>query len=171
MAVLAIVLGIVVPRIDVTDSRLRAATQEVSVTLLKAQRTAMTRQHDVVLAFDVSNRRIRVHEDSNNNGVIDEGERVTYVAFDEDIAFSLGGAPARDFGDDALGFTQEQDDLPALTYHRNGSASESTGFYFTSRRSAVAGIRPSDTRAVEITRATGRASWYRYDGSDWHRGF
>lgn len=65
----------------------------------------------------------------------------------------------------------EQGGLPALTFHRDGSASEEGGFYITSRRAQVVGGYPQDTRAVEVERATGRPSWYRAGINEWHRGF
>lgn len=171
LTVLAIVMGIAMPRIDVDESRMNAATQSVGSTLLMAQRLAVTLQHDVVLAFDDGNGVIRVHEDANNNGVIDEGERVTHVELGEGVLFGLGNASPRPMGADAIVLKGEQGGLPALTFHRDGSASEEGGFYITSRRAQVVGGYPQDTRAVEVERATGRPSWYRAGINEWHRGF
>ena len=62
--------------------------------------------------------------------------------------------------------------VPAVIFHRNGSASQSGGLYLTSVR-ANAGVleHQRDTRALELFRATGRPEWYRYDGTNWTRGF
>ena len=60
---------------------------------------------------------------------------------------------------------------PALIFHRNGSASGIGGFYLTSTRAMASTGYSSDTRAVEIIRATGRTEWFRYTGTTWKRGF
>jgi hypothetical protein len=59
-------------------------------------------------------------------------------------------------------WTETQDGLPALTFRRNGSASEESILYLTSERGAV-----EDTRAIEIERATGRLRCYSYATGTW----
>jgi hypothetical protein len=61
--------------------------------------------------------------------------------------------------------------MPAVVFHRDGSASEAGGFYLTSTRAATSGAHVEDTRAIELERATGRASWYKYGPPLWRRAF
>jgi hypothetical protein len=145
--------------------------QGVGMTLLAAERQAITQQHDVILLFDVPNNLIRIHDDANNNGVIDAGERVRGVSLGDGIVFGRATATARPMGGGPVTFTKVLSGLPALVFHRDGSASEAGGFYLTSIRAATSGVHLEDTRSIELERATGRASWYKYGNSVWTRAF
>jgi hypothetical protein len=70
-------------------------------------------------------------------------------------------------GGNPINFTKQVGGMPAVVFHRDGSASEFGGFYLT----FATGNRAKDTRAVEIERATGRAVWYRYSPPSWRRIF
>jgi len=171
LAIIGIVVAISAPKIDFIKFRLESDMQGVGMTLLTAERQAITQQHDVVLLFDVAQGVIRIHDDKNNNRVIDAGERVRGVALGEGIVFGRASAPARPMGPGPVVFTKMVDGFPALVFHRDGSASEAGGFYLTSTRAVRSGTHVEDTRAIEIERATGRASWYRYGPPAWRRAF
>jgi hypothetical protein len=98
------------------------------------------------------------------------------VNLDTRITFGLVGAPARAFGLQPINFNRTIGGLPALIFHRNGSASGVSGFYITSTRAIAASAQGSlkyadDARAIEILRATGRTEWFRYSSPNWIRGF
>jgi prepilin-type N-terminal cleavage/methylation domain-containing protein len=169
VAIIGIVAGIALPRINLTRFRVDGAMQSAGIVLLGAQRLAATRQHDVIVGFDQANGTIRVHQDANNNGLIDGGEAVTTRELGELVVFGRAGAAAHAVGAAAVTFTQTRGGLLAVTFHRNGSASEYGGVYITSRRAVLAGLA-TDTRLLEIERSTGRTSWYRYNNG-WIRGF
>ncbi|NIS32581.1 MAG: prepilin-type N-terminal cleavage/methylation domain-containing protein, partial [Actinobacteria bacterium] len=76
VTVIGILVGMAAPKIDATEFRMRGAVREVGTTLLAAQGQAVMRQHDVVVAIDTVGRRLRVHSDADNDGVVDEGEAV-----------------------------------------------------------------------------------------------
>jgi hypothetical protein len=72
-------------------------------------------------------------------------------------------------GGAAVNFTRTQGLLPIVIFHRDGSASENGGLYVTT----VAGLslgRPGDVRAIEVSRATGRATWFSYATGAWKDG-
>lgn len=170
LTVIVILVGlmasIAVPRIDRTEFQIRSAIQQVQTTLIAAKHMAVLKQHDVVLAFDTAQARIRVHSDANSNGAVDSGEDVRVFDLPEDIAFGKGSAPAWGTATAAVNFTQAQAGLPSLTFHRNGAASEETRFYVTTYRAALNGGFPEDARAVDIQRATGRVDCRSYDTTD-----
>jgi hypothetical protein len=170
LLVLGIVLAIAAPRIEPVKLTLRGAVHDVGTALLGAQRTALIRQHDVVVAFDLGAGRIRIHEDANNNGAVDPGERAVWRPLPQGIVFGRGGAPARALGAGPVSFAKRQDGFPALTFHRSGSVSEAGVLYLTSVR-AEQGAPVAETWAVEIERATGRPSWYEYAPPGWRRSF
>jgi prepilin-type N-terminal cleavage/methylation domain-containing protein len=172
IVIIGTLTGILVPRIDVAHYQVNSVVQALSTTMAAAQREAITKQHDIILTFDDANREVRLVWDADSDGDIDLGERVKAVPVEERVMFGLGGAPARPFGEEAINFNKVVDGLPALTFHRNGSASGVGGFYLTTVAAQNgAGDRSRDTRAVEIVRATGRTEWWRFNGSEWIRGF
>lgn len=173
VAIIGILAAVALPRIDLYRIQTNSAVQILGTTMVAAQREALTKQHDMILTFDVPNRSMRMIWDANSNSVIDGAERTRSIPLDTRVTFGLGGAPARAFGAAAVNFTKTINGLPALIFHRNGSASGIGGFYITSTRAVLDGTTMwnRDTRAVEIVRATGRTEWFKYDGTAWTRGF
>lgn len=171
MVIIGIVAAFVAPRIDLTGYRVDGATRSIGTSLLAAQRLAVTRQHDVVVTFDTAAGLVRILDDGNNNGIADPGEHVTGIPAGDAVLFGRGGAPARSASAAAITFTQIRNGLPAVTFHRDGSASEDGVIYLTSRRELVGQDHPEDTHAIEVARSTGRASWYHWVPPTWKRGF
>ncbi len=170
MILLGLLTAIVAPRVNFIRYRMESAMLGVGTILVAAQRQALSRQHDVIVTFDVPNQMIYVHGDANNDGLVDAGERRRGHPIGETVVFGLGAATARPMGAGPVTFSQLHGGLRSLTFHRNGTASEAAGFYLTSLR-GVAGTHPEDTRAIEVERSTGRMSWYRFGTSGWQRGF
>jgi prepilin-type N-terminal cleavage/methylation domain-containing protein len=164
MILVGIVLTIALPRLNFRALRIDGATKAANMVLLAAQRTAIQKQHNVVVAFDTVNLIIRVHEDANNDGVIDASERVRNVPLGDGTRFGLGGATARAIGGASVTFTRTQGGLPALTFSRAGTASEIGGFYISSRGTGSAGVIP-DTRALEVERSTGRTERFMWNAA------
>jgi prepilin-type N-terminal cleavage/methylation domain-containing protein len=172
IVIIGILIGLVVPRIDVANFQVSSAVQALSTTSAVAQREAITKQHDMILIFDAAARQLRLVWDVDSDGIIDANERIRSITLDDRVVFGLGTAPARAFGAAPINFVDQIGGLPALTFHRNGSASGIGGFYLTTRAGAAGAANKSrDTRAAEIVRATGRTEWFRYSGVAWVRGF
>lgn len=175
--VVSLLVYVAVPRIEVVRFKMDGAARGSVAALVAAQRLAVKRQHHVVVVFDTANRRLLIHQDRNNDGLQNEGEPVRTWPFESGVVFGRGQAPALGSDTDAVGFTEQQNGLPALRFIRNGSASEEGTFYLTSTRSAqeasaqeasAQGAQfPRDARAVRVDRATGRVVWFRYDSSGW----
>jgi prepilin-type N-terminal cleavage/methylation domain-containing protein len=169
IVIIGILTSIALPRINVASYRANSGAQVLASTLSYAQRQAISRQADTRVAFDLPNNRLRVHEDENNDNVIDLGERVVYAPLPEGVLFGRGTALARDIGGDVVTFTKTQNDMPVVIFRRDGTASEAGGAYL----STVAGLaedRTADVRAVEVTRATGRATWFSFGTGAWKAG-
>lgn len=171
LTIIGLLAAIAVPRIDLVKYQANTAMQGLGSTLLAAQRLAVTKQHDVIVTFDRPGNAVFIHEDADNDEVVDAGERELRHPLGDRILFGLGGAPASDVESQEIGFTKTVRGLPALVFHRNGSASEGRGFYLSTTRAANAGGRAEDARLLQIERSTGRASWYSYASGSWVRGF
>jgi hypothetical protein len=76
----------------------------------------------VTLLFDVAQGVIRLHNDKNNNRVIDAGERVRAVALGEGVVFGRAGcARGAPMGPGPVVFTKMIDGFPALVFHRDAA--------------------------------------------------
>jgi prepilin-type N-terminal cleavage/methylation domain-containing protein len=171
LVVVAIVLTFVRGKIDLAKFSVDAAMQNVGTLLQTSQRLAVTRQHNIIVAFDVANEAIRVVDDTNNNGVADAGEHVRKVPLNDLIVFGLGGATPMSGVSGPISYVKTFAGLPCVTFHRDGSASEAGGIYITSLRAARGTGYPGDTRLIQTARASARVSWYRASPPNWVRGF
>jgi prepilin-type N-terminal cleavage/methylation domain-containing protein len=172
LVLMGILASIAIPRMDISGFQSDGGVQTVASTLMAAQRAAVARQHDVVVAFDVAGRRLRVHDDVNGNGDIDAGEAVRWVELGDGAVFGRGTAAVHSqLGADAVSFTEQQGGLPAVTFFRAGSASQEGGAYVTSARAEAQGHNATATRAVVVDRSTGRTGWWKHGSGGWERGF
>jgi prepilin-type N-terminal cleavage/methylation domain-containing protein len=167
LVLVAIVASFMAPVVDVFKPGVRGSALEVSTTLATSQRTAVVLQHNVVVMFDTDQAALRIHSDADNDGTVDSGETVRWVMLEETGNFGRGSAPAIDVRTDGITFTGRQNGYPALTFHRNGSASEEGITYLTSRRP---GSSPDDARAIRVERGTGQVTCLRYRNSLWAEG-
>jgi prepilin-type N-terminal cleavage/methylation domain-containing protein len=167
LALIAIVAGMAIPRLDFTKYRSDAAARLIRSTLQQAQRLAIQRQFDVVVSFDTVKNRMRTAEDANDDGTVASSERVTWRPLEEGSVFgkppagisgAVGGAVA---GTGVKSITS----MPSVVFHRDGAASGSIEIYITSKRQ-----KSSDFRALQVTQSTGRVDWYRYVGTAWKAG-
>ena len=173
VTMISIILGFAVWKIDIARYQINGDQQVVGSALIASQRQAIAKQHNVIVVFDQANSVMRIISDDNNNGRSDAGEAVRSIALGDRVRYGLGYAPAMPWGSGAISFTGTDgaSGLPAVTFYRNGSASESKGVYLCSTRALVDAKYVSDVRAIHVERATGRAEWFHYDGSTWVRGF
>lgn len=168
LVILGIAVSMAVPKLNNGPTRLDGAMHELGSTLLAAQSSAIARQHDVVVAFDESQRKLRIHYDADNDQVMDTGERVAYVELPKGVEFGRGDAGALYIGGDRVTFAYRQSGLRAVVFHRNGSASAEGGFYLQTINTDASGARPH-ARALTLERGTGRPTWFRYSGGAWQR--
>lgn len=167
VSILGLVVAFAAPRIDATRFRVNSAVQGLGTTILAAQRQAVTQQHDIIVLLDSASNRLRIHEDRDNDADIEAGEHVRFVSLGEGIVFGRGAAPAGTLGSRTIAITKRISGVPALVFHRDGSASEVGGFYVTSVQAQRGSVRATDARMISVERATGRASWSRYGPNGW----
>ena len=167
LLVVGIMAALLLPNLEVVRFRMDGAARGAVAALVAAQRLAVQRQHDVIVACDTANRRLRIHEDRDNDGAVDGGEPTRIVAFDDGVIFGLGAAPPQPGQTAVVGFTETQDGLPVIRFTRSGSASEDGGFYLTSERWRLKPEYAKDTRSIRVDRPTGRVTWYAYDPPRW----
>ncbi len=133
---IGILAGLVAPLIDVSRFRMNSAVVEVATELMAAQRYAVLRGHDVVVAFDEEEDWLRIHLDANNDGLMQSTENTRVAQLGDGVSFGRAEGPTITPSTQIVTFTQLQGTLKALTFHRNGSASEMGVIYLTTTRAA-----------------------------------
>lgn len=167
--ILGIVAATALPRIDTVRPQADAAAALVRATLQQAQRSAIQHQYDVVVSVDEPNRRLRVFQDSTNDGVIATLDPVRWVSLDPGAAFvappravpgGLGGAAITGTG------VRPVAALPSITFHRGGSASTDATIYV----SVTGRGGRTERRAVALVRGTGATTAWREVAGAWQQG-
>jgi type II secretory pathway pseudopilin PulG len=160
-------------KLDIAQYQALGDMQAIGSALIAAQREAVSHQCNMIVTFDTTAHVIHLITDSNNNGVQDPGEHETAYALGDRVRFSMGAAPVGDIGPGPVTFTSTTNGLPSVTFFRNGAASQAGGVYITSLREAITNDPQfaSQVHMVEVARATGRADWWHYTGTQWVRGF
>lgn len=169
LVIIGIGTAIALPRVNMTHHRSETAVHQVATTLMAAQRAAVSGQHDVVVAFETSQRRVRVHHDLDNDGVMDGNERVLRWPLPDLVIFGNSAGSLSQLGGGPVSFTRQQAGAPAVTFNRSGSASEEGGLYLTTATQTAP--KPTTARAIVVDRATARAVTWRYGTSGWERRF
>jgi len=160
---LSILAGFAAPFIDVSRFRLNSAVMEVTTELMAAQRYAVLRGHDVVVAIDENENWLRVHMDANNDGIIQSDENTRVAQLGDGVVFGRAEGATLTPSTQVVTFTQLQGSVKALTFHRNGSASEAGVVYLTATRAG----RPGSNRAIEVIRSTAKVKCWSYSTGNW----
>ncbi len=166
LILIGLIAGFAVPRVNYSRYRADGAMRTVMVVLQGAQRNAIMRQTNVVVAFDMAGRRMYVVEDANNNCIWDSGERKTIRPLEDGAKFAI---PASPYGGSVSAAVSGANTctmlgFPAIQFLRDGAASTDLNAYVTSSKAAA-----TDFRLVRVTMATGRSDAYRYTGLTWTR--
>jgi len=162
--IVAIFATLAYPRVDFGEYQVDAGARTVRNALQNAERLAVTERHDVVVSFDLVNKRLRILEDSNDNGVADRDERVSYVALENGVRFKA--PPAGLSGPVSTAVTGSNlktlEGMPTIVFRRDGAASTDLEVYLVSSKEL-----PNDWRAIQVVQSTGHTDWYRYLDNLW----
>jgi prepilin-type N-terminal cleavage/methylation domain-containing protein len=166
-AIVGIFATLAYPRVNFTQFQVDSGARTVRVALQNAERLAVTRQYDVVVSFDATNRRVRILEDGNNNDAVDNGERVTYAALEDGVHFKTPPAGLSGPVSNAVNGSNLKtvDGMPTIVFRRDGAASSDLEVYIASSKELA-----NDWRAVQVIQSTGRTDWYRYLAGLWKAG-
>jgi prepilin-type N-terminal cleavage/methylation domain-containing protein len=167
VAVIGILTRFATSRMLGESFRLATQARQVATTLAASQRLAVSLQNDVRVTFDAAQRRLEVHEDRDNDGVRDAGERVRLWPLDENMLLDKGAAPDLNLQAGGTAATAITFTGNLLVFHRDGSAGESGAVFV---RSAKEPATTTHVRAVEIVRVGGRPySWVVTQAGTWER--
>src|SRR3954463_6037995 len=71
IVIVGMMASIALPKSGIASYKANGAAQTVASALTYAQRQAISMQTDIRVAFDAGNNELRIHEDANNDNVID----------------------------------------------------------------------------------------------------
>jgi prepilin-type N-terminal cleavage/methylation domain-containing protein len=166
MLIIIVMLGILAllafPKLDFMRYRVNADARNVMMTLAYAQRLAVSLQHNVQVTIDPVNRQIRTLEDANDDGTFSSNERIRGFSLSDGVVFDKNGAPD-------LPAPAATNELTSVTFWRDGSANTAGSIFLNTTRGVAKGNN-EDARGLDITRSTGRTTWYTYTGGSWRRG-
>jgi prepilin-type N-terminal cleavage/methylation domain-containing protein len=166
-AIVGIFATLAYPRVNFTQFQVDSGARTVRVALQNAERLAVTRKYDVVVSFDVPNKRMRILEDGNNNDAVDANERVTYSPLEHGVHFKQppAGLSGPVSGAVIGSNLKTIDGMPSVIFRREGAASSDLEVYLASSKELA-----NDWRAIQVVQSTGRTDWFRYLGGLWKAG-
>ena len=163
LVMMAVIAGMAIPRLNLSQFRADAAAQQVRSVFQTAQRTSLTRQYDVIVSVDTTQFGLRIAEDVNNDGSIQVSEWKFWRPTGEGNRFAIPprGISAASVSSPVMGAgLRTVDGMPSVIFHRDGSTSTDAEIYVESSHKGR-----TDYRAIAVTRATGRTELYRLAGT------
>lgn len=158
ITMIGILTGIMASKLDWKRYEVESMGRGVLADIALAQRTAVSLQNDVRVTV-LSPTRIQFHEDGDNDGGIDAGERVTYRVLEPGYAFGQGSTPGVPAPADGT-------ELTAVVFRRDGTANRNGTFYIAF---GATGSACKYCRAVAVQRSTGRVTLYSLATGSWKR--
>ncbi|MES2179050.1 MAG: hypothetical protein V4550_14410 [Gemmatimonadota bacterium] len=163
LVMMAVVMRMAIPKLNLSQYRADAAAQQVRSVFQTAQRTSLTRQYDVIVSVDTTKFGLRIAEDVNNDGAIQISEWKFWRATGEGNKFAAApkGLNTPTITSSVIGANLKTvDGLPSVIFHRDGSTSSNAEIYVQSSYKSR-----TDYRVIALTRATGRTDLYRLAGT------
>ena len=163
LVMMAVVAGMAIPRLNLSQFRADAAAQQVRSVFQTAQRTSLTRQYDVIVSVDTAQFGLRIAEDVNNDGSIQVSEWKFWRPTGEGNRFEIPpmGLNTPTVTSSVFGAQLRiVDGMKSVIFHRDGSTSTDAEIYVQSTYKGR-----TDYRAISVTRATGRTELYRLAGT------
>lgn len=162
IVILGILTAMAIPRLDWMKFRVSSEVRNMSLQMTYAQRLAVSLQHNVQVTVDHATNRLVVDEDRNNDGAYASNERRRVIQLDNGVNFERNGVPD-------LPAPAPTVELTTIIFRRDGSADQAGVVFLNTVRGVNLGTN-GDGRALEITRATGRATSYSYATGAWVKG-
>jgi len=163
VVIMGVFMSLAIPKMNISRSRAEGSAQQIRSVFLTAQRTSLTRQYDVIVSFDTSNKNaIRIGEDANNDGVVTGVEWKFWRSLGEGTFMmpAVGSDNTNPPAAKIVGTFKTVDGMPSIIFHRDGSASTDAEVYVGSPYK-----NRTDFRMVTLTRSTARSDLFRLSGN------
>lgn len=168
VALISIIAATAIPRINFNRYRADAAGRLVRTQLQNAQRNAITRQSNVIASFDLTDNRLRLVQDYNNNDTLNTSDRVDFRRLEEGARYAVPTWPGPNGTTPAAAVVgpnlRTVSGMKTVIFRRDGSASSDLEVYVTMRPAV-----PEEYRAVTVAQSTGRSELFKWNGKAWIR--
>lgn len=167
LAVMSILAAVMLPKVNLHQFRIDAGVRSTQGALMQAERYSVQRQHDMIVSFDVTGKRLLMIDDQNNNSATDVGEKVMVRPLEDGVRFAIPpaaigtGAVAAVSGTNLVSIAG----YPSIVFHRDGATSTDLQVYITSTRPDA-----TDFKGLAVTQSTGHVDYYSYRTGSWKRG-
>ena len=170
VSMIAIMAAIAMPRVRLEREQVDAASRTIAFALMTARSESVLRGHNVLVQFDTTNAMVRTVWDANNNLKADVGEKTRPFPLSERVVFGRGsGVPAIGGAAAQVPAMLTASGYPTLILTRSGSVDRGVTLYVTARKARTGVDRNTDTRALQIDRATARATVFVFNNAGWRR--
>ena len=170
VSMIGIMAAIAMPRVRLEREQVDAASRTIAFALMTARSESVSRGHNVLVQFDTTNAMVRTVWDANNNLKADVGEKTRPFLLSERVVFGRGsGIPAMGGATAQVPAMLTAGGYPTLILTRSGSVDRGVTLYVTGRKAGTGVDRNTDTRALQIDRATARATVFVFNTAGWRR--
>ncbi len=171
VTLIAIVTATAMPHIDYQNSRQDGAVRAIRGALQQAQSYAVSSQHEVWVIVDAAHNRVIAVQDPSDSNKYVIGDHYWAVPMQDGAKLGLGAvAPLTGDAAPVAGVaitTTTPITAGALStvptgfvFRADGAVSSNAQIYITSARGLA-----RDSRAIDVTQATGRVDWYHYNAT------
>ena len=164
MAIIGILAAMAIPNVSRWKEKyeINGETKKVYFDLLLAHSTSIRSNHNVLVTFDILNNTYKVHQDNNNNGEEEPGEKIKSVNLENNIQFGFNSGVLDLEGNlvtSSIFFTNGN----SITFNSRGQASTS-GSIFLIHESDI-GKSNNRLKSINIIQSTGAIESLEYKSS------
>ena len=162
IAFVAIIMAIGIPNFSKWKEKyeINGQAQKVYFDMMLARSTSLKNNNNVSVTFDVSKNSYKVHDDTNNDSVEDQGESIKSVNLENNVEF--GYVPElSDIDGNVVTSAIFLESGNTVTFNSRGQASKG-GSIFLIHRSDI-GVSNDRLRSINILKATGAVDYLKYD--------
>jgi len=169
LLIVVIIIGIfsavAIPKFSqwLENYRMNAEAQKVYFDLMLAKTNAVKTNSNVIVNFNTATNSYTIHNDANNNGVQDSGERVKQVWLDDGAEFNINAGIKDIDGNTATFAVELSGGGSTITFIPRGMASTSGTIFLIPTQDV--GKQDDRMRAISVIEATGSVDLWKYDAS------
>jgi Tfp pilus assembly protein FimT len=169
LAVLAVVVGLTLPRLDTASFRADTGARQLRAALAQARALAVERRSDVIVSVDTIGNRVRLLHDVNGDGKADLGEEALWQRLTGGVHFvspasGVNGAPSPSVSGNNI---IDVESMPSLVFRDDGSAASSLQLYIRAEgriKTAVRAVTLEDSAAAALSYRATDNKWKPYSG-------
>jgi len=165
MAIMGIVAAMAIPNFSKWKEKheINGEAQKVYFDMMLARTTAIKSNNNVRVTFDLVANTYQIHEDTNDDTVVDAGENLKNATLVNNVQFAYNAGLTDTDGNNVTSAVSFGGG-PLVVFDSRGQAS-SSGSVFLLHQSDI-GINNDRARSITILQATGGVDYWTYSAAD-----